>query len=55
MFLTGYDRVGPIMGTEPDEITFYVDKPYDPQALVRLVRELVPYPVPAGVAARRPR
>ncbi|MGI8725119.1 MAG: hypothetical protein ACR2J1_07145 [Methyloceanibacter sp.] len=43
------------MGTEPDEITLYVDKPYDPQALVKLVRELVAYPVPAGAAVRRSR
>ena len=51
MFITGYDRVGPIVGTEPDEITLYVDKPYEPQALIKLVRELIAYPIPAGAAS----
>jgi PAS domain S-box-containing protein len=39
MFVTGYDRIGPIVGTQPDEITIYVDKPYEPKALVKLVNK----------------
>ena len=53
MFVTGYDRIGPIVGTQPDEITIYVDKPYEPKALVRLVKELIAYPVPRGIGASR--
>ena len=53
MFVTGYDRIGPIVGTQPDEITIYVDKPYELKALVKLVRELIAYPVPRGIGASR--
>ncbi len=53
MFVTGYDRIGPIVGTQPDEITLYVDKPYEPKALVKLVKELIAYPVPRGIGASR--
>ena len=53
MFVTGYDRIGPIVGTQPDEITIYVDKPYEPKALVKLAKELIAYPLPRGVAGSR--
>jgi PAS domain S-box-containing protein len=46
LFLTGYDRTGPRASTEPDAITKYVDKPYDPKALARLVREMISTPLP---------
>jgi PAS domain S-box-containing protein len=46
VFLTGYDRTGPRAGTASDTITKYVDKPYDPKALARLVREIISTPLP---------
>jgi CheY-like chemotaxis protein len=46
VFLTGYDRSGPMEGTASDAITRYVDKPYDPRALARLVREMISIPLP---------
>jgi PAS domain S-box-containing protein len=53
MFVTGYDRIGPIVGTQPDEITIYVDKPYEPKALVKLVNKVIAYPMPRGIGASR--
>jgi len=46
LFLTGYDRTGPKASTAPDAITKYVDKPYDPKALAKLVREMISTPLP---------
>jgi PAS domain S-box-containing protein len=46
LFLTGYDRTGPRECTATDTITKYVDKPYDPKALARLVREMISTPLP---------
>jgi CheY-like chemotaxis protein len=46
VFLTGYDRTGPREATASDTITKYVDKPYDPKALARLVREMISTPIP---------
>ncbi len=46
LFLTGYDRSGPREATVSDTITKYVDKPYDPKALARLVREMISTPLP---------
>ncbi|ODA67187.1 hypothetical protein A7A08_01934 [Methyloligella halotolerans] len=40
LFLTGYDRSGPVVGTEADEITEYMDKPYKPEVLLATVRRL---------------
>jgi len=40
LFLTGYDRSGPVVGTEADEITEYMDKPYKPEVLLETVRRL---------------
>jgi CheY-like chemotaxis protein/two-component sensor histidine kinase len=40
LFLTGYDRTGPIIGTEADDITQYMDKPYEPKALLHTIRSL---------------
>jgi CheY-like chemotaxis protein len=46
LFLTGYDRTGPREATASDTITKYVDKPYDPKDLARLVREMISTPLP---------
>ncbi|MFD0988325.1 hybrid sensor histidine kinase/response regulator [Methyloligella solikamskensis] len=40
LFLTGYDRSGPVVGTEADESTEYMDKPYKPDVLLATVRRL---------------
>lgn len=40
LFLTGYDRTGPVVGTEADERTEYMDKPYKPEVLLETVRRL---------------
>ncbi|XSG80947.1 MAG: PAS domain S-box protein [Methyloligella sp. ZOD6] len=47
LFLTGYDRTGPVVGTEADEITQYMDKPYKPEVLVETVRRLATVDVDA--------
>jgi PAS domain S-box-containing protein len=44
LFLTGYDRTGPIMGTEADAVTQYMDKPYQPENLLRTIRALAATP-----------
>jgi CheY-like chemotaxis protein len=46
LFLTGYDRSRAGECTASDTITKYVDKPYDPKALARLVREMISTPLP---------
>jgi CheY-like chemotaxis protein len=46
LFLTGYDQTGPRAATAPDAITKYLDKPYDPKALAKLVREMISTPLP---------
>jgi PAS domain S-box-containing protein len=46
LFLTGYDRTRAGECTACDTITKYVDKPYDPKALARLVREMISTPLP---------
>jgi PAS domain S-box-containing protein len=47
LFLTGYDRSQAGECTASDTITKYVDKPYDPKTLARLVREMISTPLPA--------
>jgi PAS domain S-box-containing protein len=48
LFLTGYDRTGPMNATGADPITRYLDKPYDPADLAQAVRELLAEPVPSA-------
>lgn len=40
LFLTGYDRTGPIVGTEADALTRYMDKPYEPADLLATLYSL---------------
>jgi DNA-binding NarL/FixJ family response regulator len=46
LFLTGYDWTQAGECTASDAITKYVDKPYDPKALAKLVREMISTPLP---------
>ncbi|MEG6508701.1 PAS domain S-box protein [Methyloligella sp. 2.7D] len=44
LFLTGYDRTGPIVGTEADDNTQYMGKPYEPSMLLSTIHGLTASP-----------